>query len=617
MQKIIARLKICVPLLLLCFGTCTLFAQTKTGKHFSNTKGVTKGKTWFVNPQTGDDKNTGTGKQQAWKTFVPVNRLQLSAGDVVEVLAGGEFRQSLVIKGKGNKQAPVTVKLAPGRYDIFPDDAVKKQLHISNTNDKPYEPKAIALFFDNCRYVQVQGTGANIVLHGKMLETLVDHCDNISITGLSFDYNRPTVSELQVTNVGDGYADVTIHPDSKFSIKDSLITWIGDGWSYQPDGYWQVLNPQSNDLQRMDMPMKELRFVAGGGRNARIYFKNNPGFAKGNIYQNRDVTRDCAGVFMRYSSNIKLNNIRIYFMHGMGVVSQYCRNINMDKVVVKPAENSGRTCAAWADILHFSGCSGKIEVANSYLSAANDDAVNVHGTHLKITKILAPNQVQVKFMHGQTFGFEAFAAKDSVSFINPESLLIVEDNVVAVAKQLNDKEFLLTFKKPLLGKVKDGLVVENTTATPQVWIHHTTVTRIPTRGVLTTTRRKVLIEHNTFEQTHMSPIFISDDASSWFESGMVTNVTISHNNFNLCGGPVIFIHPENTVNGPEPVHAYINVTNNTFQLKDKELFAAKSTTHITIANNTIKVANAVDISDLLKLVDCSNVAISGNKLINK
>lgn len=565
--------------------------------------------TYYINPNTGNDQNPGTTKSHPWKSF---NSLKvLPPGTTLEILAGGEFHTSMIIKAHGTEQSPVKVIFAPGEYHIYSDHAEKRQLHITNTNDRPYEPKAIALLFDSCRHVQVSGAGARIILHGKMIETFVNHSEYIDISGLSFDYNRPTVSELQITGAGNGYADAVIHPDSKYSIKDSLITWIGDGWQYQPDSYWQVLNPLTNDLSRMNMPVQELRFVQMKGRAVRIYCKRDVGFKKGLVYQNRDVTRDCAAVFMQYSRHIRLDNIRLYFMHGMGVVSQYCENISMNKVVVRPDEKSGRTCAAWADILHFAGCSGKIEVGNSYLSAANDDAINVHGIHLQIVDIQR-DKVKVRFAHGQTFGFEAFAPRDAVAFIDKESLLAIQDNQLLHTERINDKEFLLTLAEPVSSKVKIGDAVENVTATPEVWIHHTTITRIPTRGILTTTRRKVLIEHNSFERTRMSGIFINDDASGWFESGMVKDVTVSDNKFYHCGEPVINLHPENTINGQSAVHNNIKVLNNYFWLHGSRLLEAKSTGNIKISGNTIY--NAVSVDSVLKFINCSAVSVSDNKL---
>ena len=572
--------------------------------------------TYYIHPGQGNDANSGVNPAQAWKTFSRINQLILQPGDVLEVLEAGAFHGSLVLRAKGTARQPVKVKFAPGRYDFFPDSAFKKALHISNTNDQPYEPKAMALVFDSCEQVQVDAQGATCMLRGKMIETFINHSSNVHINGLTYDYQRPTVSELTVTEVSNDHADAIIHPDSKFSIQDSLLTWIGEGWHYRPGSYWQVFDPVTNDLSRMEIDPQGLRFVLQDNGNVRIFFKKDPGFKKGCTYQNRDVTRDCAGIFMQYSSNIALSNIHINFMHGMGVVSQYCRNIKMDSITVRPVAGSGRTCAAWADILHFSGCSGAIEVNNSYLSAANDDAINVHGTYLKIMKITAPNKLLVAFMHPQTFGFNAFAAGDSIAYVHPESLLSTGENVIVSVAKLNDKQYLLTLKNNIPVTVNTGDVVENISAAPQVWVHNTILTRIPTRGLLVSTRRKVRIDHNTFERTHMSAILINGDASGWYESGMVKDVSISNNTFNNCGEPVINIHPENTVSSKDAVHNNIAITHNTFQLQGKALLAAKSTANINFSGNTIQAAGAKGMDEFLKFEQCSGIHVVDNKVVN-
>lgn len=569
--------------------------------------------TYYINPQTGHDSNTGTTSKKPWKTFKPLNSLLLTAGDKVEILAPGDFNESLVLMARGNSSAHVTINFAPGVYNFYPSNAFKRQFHISNTNDKPYELKAIALYLNNCRFVDIKANGAKILLRGKMIETCVDHSETISISGITYDYFRPTVSELQVMNTGPNFADLEIHPDSKYSIKDSLLTWEGEGWRHKPIELWQALDLRTGDLQRTDIAVNDIKYAETGSNMVRAYFKKDPGFKTGLIYQNRDVTRDCAGIFMQRSKNVNLKNIRINFMHGMGVVSQFCENIRMDGVSVKPDLKSGRTCAAWADILHFSGCRGKIEIKNSYLSGANDDAINVHGTYLRIIESPKPNQVRVRFMHDQTYGFDAFTAGDSVAFIHPKSLQQYSDNVVLNVKKLNDKEILLTLKNPVSGDIKSKDVVENVTWTPQVWIHHDTIAKIPTRGVLVTSRRKVIIENNIFQHTHMSAISIANDAASWYESGMVKNLTIRHNRFVQCGEPVIIICPENTQSNGA-VHQNISIINNNFDLQGQQILSAKSTSSIQFMNNNIKAKKIVDIKDMMTLKDCTGVKISGNTI---
>ena len=95
-------------------------------------------------------------------------------------------------------------------------------------------------------------------------------------------------------------------------------------------------------------------------------------------------------------------------------------------------------------------------------------------------------------------------------------------------------------------KTIPNLVVENVTYTPEVIVRNNFFSRIPSRGLLVTTRRKVLIEKNTFFRMQMSGILIANDARSWFESGMVRDITIRDNHFIECGTP-LFSSPPKTI----------------------------------------------------------------------
>lgn len=604
---------------LLFTATINLFAQNQHIYPGYKERQLSPGKTsYYIDPRLGDDKNSGIDKKKPWKSFKRINQLILSAGDVLEVLSAGAFHETLALMAKGKQTLPVKVKFAPGRYDLFPDNALKIPLHISNTNDSPYVPKAIALMFDSCEFTSLKGQNTNFVLRGKMIETYVNNSNNIHLEGLSFDYERPTVSELKVTNVGSNYADLQIHKDSKFSIKDSVLAWHGEGWSDLAGSYWQALDLKTNEISRVQIPVQQMSFVALGENNVRAFFKQKPYFKETLIYQTRSTERDYAAIFMQCSKNIELKNIRIYFMHGMGIVSQYCENIKVDHIIVKPADSSGRTCAAWADILHFSGCKGMIDVGNSYLSAANDDAINIHGTHLKVINIERPNKIRVKFMHDETYGFDAFSAGDSLDLIRTASLLPIGSNMILHTDRLNDREILLTLKDPIPSNLRINDVVENTTATPEVRIHHNTIARIPTRGILVTSRRKTVIEHNVFQRTLMSGILVNDDASSWYESGMVKNLMIRNNNFIECDAPAITIFPENTETNDIAVHNNISIINNTFYLRESKVLLAKSTSNILIDGNTVKMQNAnKKIEQLIDLVNCKQVKLSNNKVIQK
>lgn len=568
---------------------------------------------YYIDPGQGSDEQPGKSPATAWKSFAPANQLIFSSGDQLRIIQGGSFEQSLFLIARGSRQQPVTIEFAPGRYNFYRDQAFKKTFHISNTNDVPDSLKAIALYIYQSSYVAIKGRAASLVMRGKLIEACIDSSSHIALQGLQYDYHRPTMSEWKVLNIQGHSADLLIHPDSRFSISDSLLTWEGEGWRHQPGWYWQAFDPATGELSRTDLKLEGLKYSLLGGDTVRIHFGSNPGLHTGWTYQNRDVLRDCAGMFFRRSREIRLQNIQIRFMHGMGVVAQFCENISIDSVFVQPGNNSGRTSAAWADILHFSGCKGKLSVRNSYLSAANDDAINVHGTHLRIVEQTGPRQVKLRFMHGQTYGFLPFIPGDSVEFIHAGSLLSYSANKVVTVQALNDKDYLLTLLKPVPAALQAEDVLENTTWTPELLIQHNTITRIPTRGVLISTRRKVVIEQNDFIRTQMSAILVADDAASWYESGMVRNVLIRRNNFIQCGEPVINIHPENSLS-KGPVHKNISILDNYFELRSDQLVAAKSTEGMLLAGNRIKTRTSLPLDKLVTWKDCQGIQIRQNEI---
>ena len=574
--------------------------------------------TYFIDPVKGDDNNSGTDKSLPWRTFRNLNGLILTKGNKVHILSPGELRSSLFVVAKGTKKSPVKIEFAPGRYNFFPEQSVKRKFFISNTNDAPESLKSIAIYILKSKNIKIDGKGADFIFRGKVMETVVDSSENVKIENINFDYLRPTVSEMKIISVSENSAIAEIHKDSKYKIEKNTLIWVGEGWEHSVHNLWQVFNPNTDELYRKGFPVKRLNFTELSPGKVRIDFTVNPGFKTGLIYQNRNTFRDYAANFTRNSKNIQWKNVNVYFMHGMGFVSQFSENITFEDLKVAPRAGSGRTCAAWADILHFSGCKGNIRISNCLLSAANDDAVNVHGTHLRIIDKISEKKLKVRFMHGQTYGFIPFYPGDSVEFINEKTLLPIAANIVSDVKELNSRDYEITFKDPVPQDVHNKNVIENVTWIPDVDISKTVVKHIPTRGILVTTSGKVVIRNNKFYKTEMSSILIADDANSWYESGYVKDVTIRNNKFIECGRPVINIHPENSVvKKGKYVHKNIRISDNYFLVKKLPVLAAKSTSHITFTGNIIEGSEKDKVEDVLSLRSCKDVKTEGNKLKEK
>ena len=565
--------------------------------------------TYHIDPVNGDDSNNGLERDKAWLTFRRVNQLRLAPGDRVEIVAPGSLEHTLSLAGAGSAESPVEVRFAPGRYDIHPTHLHREALQISNTNSDPDGRKAAAILLQNLRHARISGPGARLVCRGKMIEVCIDGSSDIAIEGLAFDYHRPTVSEFRVVENADDHAILEIHRDSNYMIRDDTIVWTGEGWTHS-QGLGQELDPETGRVHRLRDPLGGLRIERIEPFRIKAHGKHR--LKTGRIYQIRDPFRDCAGVFTRHSRNILWRDVKFHFIHGMGVVSQFSENLTFDSVSIAPDPASGRTTAAWADCLHFSGCRGKILVKNCLFSGAHDDAINVHGTHLRVVARNGPNDLILRFMHAQTFGFPAFQPGDEIEFVHSDTLATYAPNRVIEARMKNPHEMQLTLAQPVPAELRDHDAIENVTWTPEVEIRGCVVRHIPTRGFLVTTRRPALIEDNTFHATHMSAILIENDAEGWFESGCVRDMTIRRNRFLRCGEPVVNINPRNSRPNPA-VHRNIRIADNEFVLRGGTAVGAHSTTGLHIVGNTILTAAETDETHAFRIRDCAEVVMADNR----
>jgi len=514
--------------------------------------------------------------------------------------------------------------LPGGRIDIWPEGAEKRELYISNCteDDTVSKVKNIAFLFEDCKDISLDGNNTLVVLHGKMISFAILNSINIQVKNIRFDYERPTMSELTIESVTGNAVETKIHPDSKYVINNGRIDFYGEGWKSK--SYHTILFVPGKDMMYYSSfkPFLESKAVQTSPFHVRFAgnFSNND-FHPGDVLTVRDTYRDNCGAFIHLSKNTSIEDVKMHFMHGLGIVSQFSENISLRKVMVAPREQSGRIIASFADCFHFSGCRGLIRIDSCFTSGSHDDPVNIHGTHLKITGIDSTQKIKVRFMHPQTYGFAAFFAGDSIAFIDPQTLMPLGTAKLKTAKLISKREMELEIMGNIPANTTTGLCIENLTWTPEVLIQNSRFERTNTRGLLITTRRKCVIENNTFYKTGMYPILIADDATSWFESGAVQDVTIGNNVFEECGNNsgsgAIAIAPENheLVVG-NMVHRNIRIINNTFKINTTAVLAARSTDHLEFTGNKIISGNLFkggDMNSSIELTACKNVLIEKNK----
>ncbi|NOU69814.1 DUF4982 domain-containing protein [Paenibacillus sp. LMG 31461] len=565
---------------------------------------------------------TGQKNASASGTFISLDRADIQSR-IVEEAAGNYFSQStesiggvnhtvITLNYAGNDAGeavnaaieaakgapkPVILDFPTGTYHFKASTANNAQYYISNASTSGQTPdgwRKVGLLFKDIHDLTIRGNGSTLMFHGVMTPIVMDHATNVKMNGINIDFNRPVVSEMTVTEVGNNYMKASIHADSWYTIQNNQFTWMGEeNWTQngtQNVSAVQEFDPVTKNTWRVGNPLSGVTNAQDLGNRVVLFnYGSRPNVTVGHTFQLRDTVRREQGTLIYRSKDITWTDVNFYAAPGLGIISQYSENLTLDRLNFAPKAGSGRTNASMADFLQVSGSKGDIRVTNSHFAGAQDDAINVHGTHLQIVQIPSSNQVKVQFMHPESWGFDAFAIGDTIEYVNKSTLLSKASAVVTAVTRVNDTQIILTLDKAVPTSVTTNeFVVENATWTPNVSITNSTFETIPTRGILMTTRGAVRIEGNTFNGMPMSAILIADDANSWYESGMVKDVIIRNNTFTNNGNAVISVEPSTSLANPnKTVHSNILVDGNQFiQSSGDSKIDAKSVNGFTFTNNT-------------------------------
>lgn len=537
------------------------------------------------------------------------------------------------IEAAKQAEGPVVLNFPKGTYNLWPDDATVRRIYISNSTrtDTPSNSiRTIGILLEDMQDVTIEGNGSELIYHGKMMSFAVIGCKNVTIQNLTYDFAEHYVVDITVESVTDNTADVYIPDSYDYEIVEQngapRIVFYGEYspktgeryWSRPDYPYGQVNEMMTGEIYRTGSgvifdgctSIEEI-----GNRRVRFHYSGKPRAKVGYNMQIKEVVRDNPSILLWESEDILLKDITAGFLHSFGIVGQFSKNITVDHVVVKSDARKGTMTAAAADSMQMSGCGGKILVKNCEFTNPQDDPINIHGTFLQIDQILAPNKAVVCYKHYETYGFPNYYPGDEVEFISRNNLNPVgtEEEQRAIVTEVENPDeddhsiaarqrITLTFDRDLPAEILNGsisnYVVENITYTPEVEIRNCIFEQSPVRGVLCTTRKKVLIEDCIFRNMNMANIYISDDANNWYESGFFRDVTIRNNIFEGSNAASILVEP--IVNHPDrekPLHQNLLIEGNTFLIKDRKAIQIKSVENVTICNNDFRViSDEVDVA---------------------
>lgn len=517
------------------------------------------------------------------------------------------------IKAEYKEGEKVILRFPEGRYEFHEKGAAVREYYISNHDQT--NPKKVGIALEDMKNLTLDGQGSEFVFHGRMLPVSLLRSENCLLKNFSIDFENPHIAQVKIVE-NDPQDGIVFEPalwvDYRIA-KDSIFEAYGEGWTMRHswgiafDGDTKHLVYNTSDIGCPTKGASEVaprRIHAPGWKDARL--------VPGTVVAMRGWGRPTPGIFLSHDVNTTIENVKVHYAEGMGLLAQLCENITLEKFgVCLKGDADPRYFTTQADATHFSGCKGKIVSCNGLYEGMMDDAINVHGTYLKVVKRVDDRTLVGRYMHDQSWGFEWGCPGDEVQFIRSNTMELVGKQNKIISIRPYDKEqtegareFLITFQEPVDQVINEqsGFGIENLTWTPEVLFSGNVIRNNRARGSLFSTPRKTIVENNLFDHTSGAAILLCGDCNGWFETGACRHVIIRKNRFvnaltNLFQftNAVISIYPEIPDlkgqqqyfhGGPE---GGIVIEDNEFETFDAPILYAKSVDGLVFRNNTIKL----------------------------
>lgn len=483
------------------------------------------------------------------------------------------------------KNPGATLIIPPGSYNYKNSKAIEYEYKAisgqygENVQGYFFKPKGeyeIALDFDRFSNITIEAEGATIIQEGWYETISITNASNVAIKGLRLTHKRAPFTEGEITQSTSTYFDMKVD-----TVKYPYFTDIVTGRVHFYDttkqrvyaGGWHEDKELLNDKETI-----------------RVYSNINPNI--GDICILRHSGHNRAGVLIKESSNILLEDVVIHSQPGMGIVGHRSENITMRNLQVIPSP--GTVTSTNTDATHFTSCKGNILFDGCKFGGQGDDCTNIHNYYWSINKENENNKVQLTVenadLHALSLDYPDVG--DVIALVDKESLNPIEHFIVeGIETSVKDWKVTATLDKPFTADPKSHYMI-NLTRQPSVEILNNTVRSHLARAFLIKTSN-VRIAGNVIQASSGSAIQLGAEAG-WREGNPVTNILIENNWFIDCGyghgsqkGSVISTEINGVNVKPDKLNKNIIIRNNVIQALGENAIYISGTEGAVITNNEI------------------------------
>ncbi len=540
-----------------------------------------------------------------------------------------------------------TLNLGGGQPQVNPEVAPEKILFMSN-NDcgltrSPFMLRGIkdAVIDGQGAQVLVRGTpaagrGEPFLSHSMMVPFVLEDCENVTLRNFSVDWKTPFAAQGLITAVQEGQIDIEMQAEMNW--------WVWNGRLYF-------------DLEGIVMPLQRVFAVetATGASVRGMHDNCSTGWECNwmatklddqHVRFNGPVThmpqpgqtlllwlagysvggRRSSAIFANRCRNLTFENITLYHAWGMGVIAQWSRDITIRRMTITARPGSGRLFSLTADGVHFASCAGQVLIEDSRFENQFDDAINSHGLYCRITQRLNDTTVRGHRIQVQQTGQEVTRPGDTVEFVRSPSLTTLGTGIVKAVRDLNTETVDIEFTEKLPDFIGPGVLFEDLDWQPDLTVRRCVMRHSRPRGILPSTRGKVVIEQCYFETP--GPAILVPVCPVLGESGRVHDMVIRDNQFVDCShakdfgrwgdtpmAPITITREVDPAAPPtESFHRNVRIENNTFDRPNGPSVSGYSVDGLLFRGN--KIIGGPEGSPVVTQ-DCQHVTIINDQPQNK
>ncbi|KAA5311891.1 alpha-1,3-galactosidase B, partial [Phocaeicola dorei] len=236
------------------------------------------------------------------------------------------------IKAEYKEGEKVILRFPEGRYEFHEKGAAVREYYISNHDQT--NPKKVGIALEDMKNLTLDGQGSEFVFHGRMLPVSLLRSENCLLKNFSIDFENPHIAQVKIVE-NDPQDGIVFEPapwvDYRIA-KDSIFEAYGEGWTMRHswgiafDGDTKHLVYNTSDIgcpTKGASGVAPRRIHAPGWKDARL--------VPGTVVAMRGWGCPTPGIFLSHDVNTTIENVKVHYAEGMGLLAQLCENITLEK----------------------------------------------------------------------------------------------------------------------------------------------------------------------------------------------------------------------------------------------------------------------------------------------